>query len=227
MSAILKGTMALGGAGATVGGGFLAHSLISQDKSKTTLIHKLKSDGFTPLNTDTSKTESQDSSWQKILTSYSSLIKTKPTLKLKDLSIEANDGEGINKLKKACSDLFKMEGTSSNYKLASKWCVEPITVSDLLSKRGISYLNTESSSDTAVWTEMAKKYEKDKNSNKNTLMSDLSWEDVSSNNYDSNITKMKSSCSTRKTKSSHEDEFEKYLSEAQMWCSIVKRENKD
>ncbi|AEW45860.1 hypothetical protein MHC_05020 [Mycoplasma haemocanis str. Illinois] len=226
MSIILKGAVTLGGMGVAVGGGFLANSLILQNTSKNTLINKLKRDGFTPLNTDTSRTESQNSDWRKILTSYSSLIKTKPLLKLTNLSFEANDETGINKLKDACASLLKTQETSSSftndYKLESKWCVEPISVGDLLSKRGFSYLSTESSTETSTWTEMAKKYERDKNANKSTLMSDLSWETVSNSNYTSNITKMQSSCKTRKFKNSHEDEFEKYLSEAEMWCSVAK-----
>ncbi|CBY93324.1 hypothetical protein HF1_13160 [Mycoplasma haemofelis str. Langford 1] len=219
---IAKGAMALGGVGSVAGGGFLAHSLMSQNNQKSALVRKLESDKFTLLNFDTARTEAPDSSWKKILTSYSKLIQTKSELKIGDLALTENDQEGINKLKNACSSILKVEEASSdftnNYKLASKWCVEPISVGDLLSKRGSTYLDTSDSANKTKWTEVAKRYEVDKKASKNTLMSDVTWADVTSENYDTNIGHLKTACNTRKSKNSHEDDFERSLEEAQSWC---------
>ncbi|AEG73646.1 hypothetical protein MHF_1412 [Mycoplasma haemofelis Ohio2] len=226
MSSALKGGLALGGVGAAAGGGYLIHSSLPKEEPKTSLASKLEEDKFTPLNLDTSKTENQNSPWKKILSSYKSLTASKTEFKIGNLSLKSDDNKGINQLKDACSDLLKtLEDSSnfaSNYKLASRWCVEPISISSLLSKRGTPHLNTTESEDTEAWTALAKKYEEHKKTNKE-LMDGVSWTEVSNTDYTANINQIKSACNTRKDKSSHDDEaFEKHLREVQTWCTAIK-----
>ncbi|CBY93302.1 hypothetical protein HF1_12940 [Mycoplasma haemofelis str. Langford 1] len=228
LSEVTKVATGLGLAGATVGGGFLAKSLISQESPKQTISDKLKRNQFTPLNTDVSRTEASGSAWQTIFTKYKELTKQKEEFKIKNLTLgdSENQNEGINKLKGACSSLLKIEEDSdsfkNNYPLASKWCVEPISIEALLKKRGISYLDTTSQDNTGTWTNIAKRYSTDHTSQKGTTMSDVQWEQVTSDDYSTNAGKIKTACNTRKTKNSYEEDFEKSLEEAQRWCSSSK-----
>ncbi|CBY93307.1 hypothetical protein HF1_12990 [Mycoplasma haemofelis str. Langford 1] len=208
--------------GTAVGGGFLAHSLISKEEGKKTLSKKLSEDGFTPLDTDVSKT---DGSWQTIFDKYKLLTNQKAHLKIQGLTLGSseNQQEGIIKLKTECSKLLKIEEDSSdlkkNYQLASKWCVKPISVETLLKARGITYLDT--SSNTEEWTKIAKRYESDKNAQKDTIMSDVTnWTTVPDNNYSANIKLIQDACNSRKTKNSYEEDFEKSLKETQSWCVV-------
>ncbi|AEW45858.1 hypothetical protein MHC_05010 [Mycoplasma haemocanis str. Illinois] len=221
MSLALKGVGVIG-VGVTVGGGFLAYSVTSKSEPKNTLANELTKSGFTLINLDTTKTETSTSGWKKILDSYKTITAKKPELKIGDFSLGTQDHEDINKLKNACSSVLKSEeGTTTFTKYrsaASKWCVEPITVNDLLSKRGVNFLSTDGSENTDTWTSIAKNYESNKKANSKEPMDGVNSSEVSGADYSGNISKIKSACNDRKIKSSHEDEFEKYLEEVQNWC---------
>ncbi|CBY93354.1 hypothetical protein HF1_13460 [Mycoplasma haemofelis str. Langford 1] len=222
MSTAIKGAIAASGVGTAVGGGFLAKSLMSGENPRKSLSSKLREAKFTPLNTDTSRTEAEGSGWKKVFDSYVKVTKTKSELKIGALSLEEGDAAGINKLKGICSSVLKMgEGSpafESNYKLASKWCVEPISVEDLLKARNITFLDTTGSTNETEWTNVAKRYETEHKANSHVVMSGVEWTTVSDSNYSSNAGKIKTACGTKKSKSSYEEEFEKSLEEAQRWC---------
>ncbi|CBY93298.1 hypothetical protein HF1_12900 [Mycoplasma haemofelis str. Langford 1] len=222
MSIALKGAMGVGGIGATVGGGFLAHSVMSKSEPKKTLAKQLTDDGFTLINLDTTRTEESTSGWKKILDSYKTITAKKPELKIGTFSLETKDLEDINKLKNACASVLKLEEGSSEFtkhhSIASKWCVEPISVNSLLSKRGIILLSTEGSENADAWTTIAKDYAANKKANSKEPMDGVDSTEVSGTDYSGNISKIQTACNTRKTKSSHEEEFEKYLEDVQQWC---------
>ncbi|CBY93351.1 hypothetical protein HF1_13430 [Mycoplasma haemofelis str. Langford 1] len=226
MNSIAKGAIGLGGVGTATGEGILANHLINS-KEERNLSSKLKEDKFILLNLDVSKQESDDSKWQTIFTSYEALTTDKANLKIGNLTLTSGDkNAGIKQLKEACSSLLNTQPESSdfdkNYQLASQWCVEPISVESILQKRGITYLDTTGSENSKEWGEIAKEYEKIQTEAKKPL-SEVTWTQVTSNNYSANITAIKEACKKRKEKSSHQEGFSDALKEAQSWCSITSK----
>ncbi|AEG73655.1 hypothetical protein MHF_1421 [Mycoplasma haemofelis Ohio2] len=227
MNSIAKGAIGLGGVGTATGGGILANHLINS-KEERNLSSKLKEDKFTLLNLDVSKQESDDSKWQTIFTSYATLTTDKANLKIGNLTLNSagDKNAGIKQLKEVCSSLLNTQPESSdfdkNYQLASQWCVEPISVGSILQKRGITYLDTTGSENSKEWGEIAKEYEKIQTESKKPL-SEVTWTQVASEDYSTNITAIKGACNTRKAKSSHQEGFLDALKEAQSWCSITSK----
>ncbi|OAL10501.1 hypothetical protein A6V39_00355 [Candidatus Mycoplasma haematobovis] len=218
---IIKTSIALVGAG---GLGLAAHQSYKALTSQDTSAAKNKNDNSKKnkdkLNEDKYEVlgfeSTNDQKWTNILSSYRTVTSKQESLKFNNLTGSESDAK--ERLQRICSDALNSENVN-DYEKIKKWCVVPIDISSLLTKRSFVILKTDNnvSSDNSSWEKKIKNYKK---LDTDTLKIDgLSLTNNKEQAETSDYTNIKNKCNEIKTKKSHEENFEDLLKKFKTWCA--------
>ncbi|OAL10000.1 hypothetical protein A6V39_03745 [Candidatus Mycoplasma haematobovis] len=215
------GLLSAGGISAVVYQGYQAFNKEDVEKKKEvvkglSVAKRLEAEKYVLLTKETKN----DNHWAKILDSYKNISQ--------DLKFEGFDGndssdgtiKGVDKLKDKCAETLISEDENL-LKKAKKWCVTPISASELLNSKGFKILKTNNSNkdeEKSDWEQRINAFKEAKTAN--SELSKLITIEEGTDKLDSNIVAIKTKCKEFGAKLNYEDKFEENLENVEKWCAI-------
>ncbi|OAL10498.1 hypothetical protein A6V39_00340 [Candidatus Mycoplasma haematobovis] len=203
---VAKGLIGLGISGGIAGGGYA----LFPSSTKNEITKELISKHYTILTND----PSNKTHWDSIIASYKALT-TPPQNSLKFAELTGNEDDAVSKLQGICNKLLNPSSSTTldTDKKAEKWCVEPISVSAILEKRGIKQI---ANSAQTNWESKIILHRSEQDTNKK--ISNLSIGTTGTINPE-HLTDIKNKCRDIGNKKNHEDKYDENLTKFTSWCA--------
>ncbi|OAL09994.1 hypothetical protein A6V39_03715 [Candidatus Mycoplasma haematobovis] len=205
---IFKSSISLLGAGGVAGGGLLISKYLNWKNVET----RLKEDKYELLTND----QTNDDKWAEILKNYKTVTQKHNNLAFSGFIGDEDDAKSM--LQKHCK-VALISYDENDYKKAAKWCVVPVSATDLLEKRGFKALKTgsDSSADNERWTDKVKKHKSE--SNEALKFDGITLTSGKDQAIEQDLQNLKAKCDGIKDKKSHEEGFDDFVKQYEAWCS--------
>ncbi|OAL09982.1 hypothetical protein A6V39_03655 [Candidatus Mycoplasma haematobovis] len=214
-SLAIKGTIGL----ISVGGasGLVAHQLLSkqENKQKNSIGDKLEREKYILLSQDSQ-------TWSTILDKYKEVTASKTNFKFDDFDgnkPSGSDKEAVDILKDHCQKTLSKKETDADsnavFEKARKWCVVPISVTEILDKQGFKALDTGATK--TGWEAKIKGYKTAAAGVQKIANLTLSTD--ANTTIEKDYTDIKEKCRTISTVKNHDATFEETLKGFELWCA--------
>ncbi|OAL09992.1 hypothetical protein A6V39_03705 [Candidatus Mycoplasma haematobovis] len=180
---------------------------------KNDMASRLTSEGYTLLSESSNNIDT-------ILGSYKSIISSKNNLKFGEFGgVDVDGKKAKDELLKLCNSIFEETKNSNSYDKAIKWCIEPITASEILKKQNITALKTGTNADDdkAKWEDKIKKHID--SSNNLSKISQLNLTSTASQIVEGDYKIIQDKCDEIGKINNHTATFEDSLKFFKLWCS--------
>ncbi|OAL10703.1 hypothetical protein A6V39_01365 [Candidatus Mycoplasma haematobovis] len=210
---LIKSAIGLAGAG---GIGFTAHQgyqafqskYVREEKNKVK--SQLESKGYIPLTKGSTH-------FTAILSSYTTISKAKAALKFGTFTGEGDTRDPKDILWEHCQNAFNDDVSDDLFNKTRKWCVEPISVSSILTKQGHTKLDT-SSQDVGIKGKWDAKITKHRKQDSTQKIATLDVGTGVTEITDEHRNRIKQKCNEIGEVKSHDDKYEDNLGIFKIWC---------